>query len=150
MSPTHEAARARPHLISGALPADLDFNAARKQVLDELGNLAGIRVTLNQILLAIYKPPEVTRGGIIRPDIVKAEDVYQGIAALVVKMGPHCFEQTSNMDFTWSDDDKVQVGDWVMFRRGEGFRVDVNKRECILMHSERGIKLILDRPDRVY
>lgn len=122
----------------------------KQKILDEMGDLSDIHVTLNQILLAIYKAPEVTRGGIIRPDVVKDEDVYQGVSALVVKMGPHCFEQTANMDFTWLPEDKVSVGDWVMFRRGEGFRVNVNKRECILMLSERGIKLKLDRPDRVY
>lgn len=130
--------------------ADARLEVNKEQVFEELGDLSGIRVALNQILLAIYKAPEVTRGGIIRPDVVKDEDIYQGVSALVVKRGPHCYEQTSNMDFTWHPDEIAEVGDWVMFRRGEGFRVDVNKRECILMHSERGIKLILDRPDRVY
>ena len=129
---------------------DTRLEVEKQQIFADLGDLSGVHVTLNQILLAIYKPPEVTRGGIIRPDIVKDEDIYQGVSAMVVKMGPHCFEQTSNMDFTWLDQDKCRVGDWVMFRRGEGFRVNVNKRECILMLSERGIKLMLDKPDRVY
>jgi co-chaperonin GroES (HSP10) len=122
----------------------------KETVFKDLGDLSGIRVALNQILLAIYKAPDITQGLVILPAKVKDEDVYQGVAALVVKMGPHCYEQTANMDFTWQEEDKCQVGDWVMFRRGEGFRVNVNGRECILMLSERGIKLMLDRPDRVY
>ena len=134
---------------SGPIP-DTRLDAEKQKIFDDLGDLSGVRVTLNQMLLGIYKAPEVTKGGIIRPEVVKVEDVYQGVSALVVKMGPHAFEQTANMDFTWLEEDKVRVGDWVMFRRGEGFRIDINKRECILMLSERGIKLILDRPDRVY
>lgn len=121
-----------------------------KQIIfDALGDLADVRVPLNRILLAIYKAPEVTKGGIIRPDIVKNEDVYQGVSALVVKLGPHCYEQSDNMDFTWQAEDRCEVGDWVMFRRGDGFRVDVNDRECMLMDSEKGIKMILPRPDAV-
>lgn len=122
-----------------------------KQVIfDELGPLDSIKVPLNQILLAIYKPPETTRGGIIRPSIVRDEDVYQGISALVIKMGPHAYEQSTTMDYEWTEGDICAVGDWVMFRRGEGFRVNINGRECMLMNSEHGIKLVLPRPDMVF
>jgi co-chaperonin GroES (HSP10) len=129
---------------------DRQIASEKQTILDDLGDLSGIRVTLNHILLAIYKAPEITKGGIIRVDKVKDEDVYQGVSGFVVKFGPHCYEQTANMDFTWHKDEIPEVGDWVMFRRGEGFRVDVNGRECILMLSERGIKMIIDQPDRVY
>lgn len=129
----------------GARPPDDE----RQKIFDELGDLSTIRLPLNQILLAIWKAPEITRGGIIRPSVVRDEDIYQGIAALVVKLGPHCYEQTGNMDFTWLPEDVCNVGDWVMFRRGEGFRVNVNGRECMLMNGERGIKMVLRSPDVV-
>lgn len=121
---------------------------SRQKLLDELGDIGGVRIPLNRILLAIYKPPEVTRGGIIRPDIVKDEDIYQGVVGLVVKMGPHSYEDNDAID--WRDGDRCQVGDWVMFRRGEGLRARVSKCECILMESERGIKMVLPRPDMVF
>ena len=141
-------ANASPMRVSGAARRDMD--PQKQKIFDELGDLSGIKLPLNQILLAIYKPPEVTRGGIIRPDIVKDEDVYQGVSALVVKMGPHAYEQSENMDYLWTDGDRCQVGDWVMFRRGEGFRVNVHGRECMLMHNERGIKMVLGQPDEVF
>lgn len=122
----------------------------KQKLLDELGDVSAIKVPLNRILLAIYKAPEITRGGIIRPGVVTDEDVYQGVAGLVVKMGPHCYEQTANMDYEWTEDDICHVGDWVMFRRGEGFRVRVGKCECIMMADERGIKMVLPAPDAVF
>ena len=134
------------------LPAEVvPLDDEKQAIFDDFGpDLDAIKLPLNQVLIAIYLPPEVTKGGIIRPDVVKNEDKYQGVAGLVVKMGPHCYENTDGMDFTWTEADICRVGDWVMFRRGEGFRVDVNKRECMLMHSERGIKMVLPRPDAVF
>lgn len=122
----------------------------KQAIFDTLGDLGAIKVPLNRILLAIYLPPERTKGGIIRPGIVRQEDEYQGVSALVVKLGPHCYEQSANMDYEWSEGDICEVGDWVMFRRGDGFRVDVNGVKCMLMDSERGIKLVLPRPDAVF
>lgn len=141
-------ANASPMRVSGAARRDVDTE--KQKIFDEIGDLTSVKVPLNRILLAIYKAPEVTRGGIIRPDIVKDEDVYQGVAALVLKMGPHAYEQSDNMDYEWCEDDRCHVGDWVMFRRGEGLRVNVHGRECMLMNSEAGIKMVLSRPDEVF
>jgi co-chaperonin GroES (HSP10) len=123
-------------------------DANKQKLLDELGDVSDVRIPLNRILLAIYKSPEVTRGGIIRPDIVKDEDIYQGVVGLVIGLGPHCYEENDAID--WREEDQCSFGDWVMFRRGEGLRVRVNKCECILMESERGIKMVLPRPDVVF
>ena len=120
----------------------------KRAIFDELGDLSDVRLPLNRIMLAIWKAPERTRGGIIRPDSVRDEDIYQGVVGLVVKMGPHAYESNDAID--WVADDCCAVGDWVMFRRGEGFRVRVGKTECIVMESERGIKMVLPRPDLVY
>lgn len=121
----------------------------KQAIFDRFKDLDKIKVPLNRILLAIYLPPERTKGGIIRPDIVRNEDIYQGVAALVVKKGPHCYEQSPNMDYDWTEGDVCAVGDWVMFRRGEGFRVQIDGVECMVMDSERGIKMVLPRPDMV-
>lgn len=140
-------ANASPDRVSGTRQiVDLE----KQKVFNEIGDLSEVKVPLNRILLAIYKAPEVTRGGIIRPDIVKDEDVYQGVSALVVKKGPHAHQQTANMDYEWVEDDICHIGDWVMFRRGDGLRVNVNGRECMLMESERGIKMVLPNPGMVF
>lgn len=132
---------------------DALFEAERQTILDELGDLSAIKVPLNRILLAIWVRPEsrTLKGGVklLMPETVRDEDKWQGVSALVVKMGPHCYE--ANDAIQWCDDDKCAVGDWVMFRKGEGFRTRMGKqRECILMESERGIKMVLPRPDLVF
>lgn len=129
---------------------DVPMDDDKQTILNELGDLDAIKLPLNQILVAIYKAPVRTKGGIIRPDIVTREDVYQGTAGLVVKMGPHCYEQTREMDYEWVEADQCHVGDWIMFRRADGIRVDVCGRECLLLHSERGVKMVLPRPDAVF
>lgn len=133
-----------------ATARDVPVDDDKDTIFAELGDLGSIKLPLNQILVAIYKAPERTKGGIIRPDIVRQEDVWQGVAGLVVKMGPHCYEQTSGLDYEWVEEDRCSVGDWVMFRRADGIRVDVCGRECLLLHSERGVKMVLPRPDAVF
>jgi co-chaperonin GroES (HSP10) len=126
------------------------FDAERAAMLDDFSHLDNFQLPLNRILVAIWVRPEKSVGGIILPDKVRDEDVFQGVSGLVVKMGPHCYENTDNMDFKWSDADRCDVGDWVMFRRGDGVRVRIFGRECMLLESERGIKMVLPRPDAVF
>jgi co-chaperonin GroES (HSP10) len=145
MSPQTAKAQAAPRLVPVARP-----DPAKQLILDELGDISAVKVPLNRILLAIYKAPEKTPGGIIRPGMVQKEDIWQGNSGLVVKMGPHAYEQTDNMDYEWADDDRCHVGDWVMFRRADGLRVNVNNRECLLLESEKGIKMVIPHPDIIW
>jgi hypothetical protein len=79
---------------------------------------------------------------------VRDEDKWQGVSGLVLKMGPHAYEENDAIEFR--DEDRCRVGDWVMFRRGEGVRCRIWKEECILLESERSVKMILPRPDLVF
>lgn len=127
------------------------FEDEKQNIRDRCGwVLDKMRVTLNHILVAIFVRPEKTAGGIINPYAVRDDDIYRGTAGLVLKLGPRCFEDSDVM--TWTEADKFEVGDWVMFRRGDanGFRVSVNGVECINFESERGIKLVVPRPDLFY
>ena len=82
-------------------------------------------------------------------DTVRDEDVYQGTCGLVLKLGPRCF--TSDAVLTWSDADKFAENDWIMYRRGDsnGFRLCLNGVDCIRFENERGIKMVVPRPDAV-
>lgn len=128
------------------------FEAEKARIRSETGNLAGVRVTLNRILVALYVRPNTRDLGdgrkLIIPDQVLDEDKWQGVAGLVIAMGPHCYEENDRVSFV--DADRCEVGDWVMMRRGEGFRTRVWKWECIVLESEAGIKMVLPRPDVVF
>lgn len=128
------------------------FAAEKRRILDDVGDLSAIRVPLNRILIALWVRPSERHGPgsvrIIIPDKVIDEDKWQGVSALVLKMGPHCYEANDAIEY--QPEDRCAVGDWVMFRRGEGFRTRIWGRECVILESERGIKMVLPRPDVVF
>ncbi|HEX3587782.1 MAG TPA: co-chaperone GroES family protein [Candidatus Angelobacter sp.] len=128
------------------------FEREKRRVLDQVGDLYDIRVPLNRILVAIWTTKEErrTEGGLIihTSDKSKDENKWQGVSGLVLKMGPAAYAE--NDAITFCENDKCQVGDWVLFRKGEGFRVEVWQQECVMLESERAIKAILDRPDAVF
>ena len=107
---------------------------------------------MNRILLGVWVRSEKRKlkggGTLIIPDAVINEDKWQGVTALVLKMGPHCYAPNSEIE--WADEDRIDVGDWVLFRRGDGFRLRLNGQECVMMESERGIKMVLPRPDMAF
>ncbi len=130
----------------------LDVDAARAEIFDKLGDISGVRVTLNRILLAIYVRPntrKLANGSFLHlPDSAVDEDKWQGKSGLVVKLGPHAYAENPEIAFT--DDDKCEMGDWVLFRQGDGFKLSVNGVECVMLESERGVKAVIPRPDMVY
>ena len=139
----------------GVVENPADFFAAEKQrLLDKIGDISDIQVTMNRILVAIWIPEEGLRwnGGktLILPDSVKDEDVFQCSAGLVLKMGAHAYNPQPGAALTFYDSDRCEVGDWVMFRRGEGIALNLWRNQGDLMESERGIKLVVGRPDAVY
>jgi co-chaperonin GroES (HSP10) len=128
------------------------FEAEKRRILNKLGDLSDIRVPLNRILVSIWATDEEYRseGGLLihRPDQTKDENKWQGVSALVVKMGPHCYAKNPDIEFV--AEDRCEVGDWVLFRKGSGFRVEAWLHECVMLENEKSIYAILDRPDMVF
>lgn len=123
------------------------FDAEKQRIFEEIGDLSDVRIPLNRILVAIWVRPE-KHGSIILTLQTIDEDKWQGVSALVVGMGSHCYED--NPDIAWRDDDRVSIGDWVLFRRGEGFRLRVWGRECVMLNGETAVKMVIPRPDVVF
>ena len=147
-TPTHTVG-----LIGDA--AEKHFSDTVRVIRESIGErlLGLVDVKMNQILVAVWKRPTArdTGGGKMlylpeKSDMV-AEQEYQGKTGLVLKMGPHAYVSDENV--AYSDADKVDVGDWVVFRAGEGMRLRLHGWDCILT-TERGIKLRVPRPDEVY
>ena len=131
---------------------DAFFASEKQAIRDKVGDLAGFKLPLNRILVAIWvRPGERKNKGaasIIIPATVREEDQWQGVAGLVIMLGPHAYAENQEIPFT--ETDMCDVGDWVMFRRGDGHRTRINGWECIILESERGVKAVLPRPDLVY
>ena len=120
--------------------------SAARALLDSLGDLAGVDVLGNGVLVAIYRRPEKTTGGIIRPDSVKDEDVYQGKAGLVVKRGPLAFKEDDGGDLA---DGTAKTGDWAVFRVGDGWSIRVNGVPCRMV-QDVNIKAVVSNPEMVW
>ena len=125
LKPKIESVRLRPTRVLGYVPdPDAYFAKVKADILDKLGDLSDVKVPFNRILVAVWATTDgwKTESGFIlqKPDQTHEENKWQGVSALVVKMGPHCYENDVNLTFL--PEDKCQVGDWVFFRKGEGVR----------------------------
>lgn len=122
-----------------------DVDPVRK-TLNELGDLSGFDVLYNNVLVATYLRPEKTASGFILPEKTRDEDLYQGVAALVVKTGPLAFLEDEGIEIHGR---KIAVGDWVMIRPSDGLRVNVNGRHCRLVSADH-VRMRVPAPDAVF
>lgn len=118
----------------------------RQEVLNAIGNLDNIKIFNNWVLIAVYKRPEKTAGGIILTDTVRKEDEYQGKVGLVVKKGPLAFVDDDRTSFGGQN---VELGEWVVFRTSDGWSLDVNGVICRMLQDTQ-IRMTVDSPDVVF
>ncbi len=130
----------------------LRTNAKAKDLASEIWtevnpHLPEIRdvVQVADVLIAIFVRPNKTSGGIELPDSYRDEDIFQGKTGLIIKMGPEAFAD----DDTHNWPVKPKVGDWVAYRVSDGWPFYIGNQPCRLV-NERGIRLLLNRPDVVY
>jgi len=120
----------------------------REMLLADLAPWAAtVGVQRNRVVVATYIRPNVTAGGIIRPDSTQDEDRYQGKAGLVLRLGPVAFDYeelhttADRIAEDWSGKkpltrkqaiakarkalDLPGVGDWVVFRAYESYEIGV-------------------------
>jgi co-chaperonin GroES (HSP10) len=117
----------------------------KKAMIDAAGDLSGIEVMGNMVLVATFVRPSKTRGGIIRPDSNVEEDVWQGKVGLVLKAGPLAFASDDEFDF---GDQNVSVGDWCVFKVGDGWQLTVGQWPCRLVRDS-SIRLKVNDPSIV-
>lgn len=117
-----------------------------KELLEKFAGIKiDARAKMNRILVAYYVRPEKTKSGIILTDNFRKEDEYQGKVGLVVAMGPSAYAD-ANM---FAPEDKVSVGDWVMFRPSAGLDCQIRGHKCKLLF-EGDIEMDMSSPDVVY
>lgn len=118
----------------------------RDELMNKVGRLDHVEVFGNDILIAIYERPGQTKSGIHLPDKTRDEDKFQGKVGLVIKKGPLAFVPEGNTDFAGMN---VEVGDWVCYRIGDGWSVNVDGVPFRMLQDIH-IKLRVDQPDRIY
>ena len=108
--------------------------------------LADIDVLYNMVLVATYIRPEKTQGGIIRPTVNVQEDIWQGKVGLVVKVGEQAFVDDDAIRFYGQ---KVNVGEWCVYRVGDAWSLNINDYPCRLI-KDSAIKLKVRDPGVVF
>ena len=116
---------------------------AKRAILDFIGDYSSIDVMFNMVLVATHIRSNTTSGGIIRPDMNVEEDVWQGKAGLVLSLGPNAFVDDSDDSFYGQ---KVSVGEWCVFKVGDGWALNVKGYPCRLVRDS-SIKLKVKDPN---
>lgn len=117
----------------------------REDLLKKLGDISNFEIFNNMVLAAIYERPAKTKGGILLSDTTRAEDKYQGKAALIVKMGPVAFKT----DGDYFTEGGPKVGDWIAIRPSDGWPISINGTLCRMLVDE-AVKIRIPAPDSVY
>jgi hypothetical protein len=115
-------------------------------LLNSIGDVSSVELFGKQVLLAVYQRPEKTRSGILLTANTRAEDQYQGKAALIVAKGPLAFDEGYQKAFGSGG---AAVGDWIVIRPSDGWPVTVNGVLCRIIEDEWA-KMKIDHPDRVW
>jgi hypothetical protein len=114
--------------MPGASATKLKPNAPdlKREILDKLGDISDIGVCQNEFLMAVYRRPEKTAGGIILTHGNLKEDEYQGKVGLVLNIGSACrFERTDPVTGV-KYGLPVALHDWVVVRPSDSWRLDLN------------------------
>lgn len=118
----------------------------KQALFDAVGDLSGYEIFHNQILVAIYVRPNVTAGGILLTDETIKEDEYQGKVGLVVKVGPTAFADSEDTDFKGQN---VSVGDWIVFRVGDGWQLTIKDTACRIL-TDRTVRMKIKNPGDIF
>lgn len=127
----------------------------KEVILSGIGDIGELKMTANDVLVAIYLRPEKTKSGIILTDRNRDEDKYQSKVGLVLKMGPDAFVDESG---EWFKDVEIKVGDWVWFRPSDGWNMDLmanpDARTLDCVHcrvlKDTSIRGTIPHPDMVW
>ena len=118
----------------------------KKGIIEAAGDLSGIEIMFNHILVGTYIRPERTAGGIIRPTENLKEDEYQGKVGLILKKGPMAFLDDDSNQFHGQN---IEVGDWIVYRIGDGWSIHINGSPCRVL-ADNSIRMKIQKPDLVF
>ena len=118
----------------------------KETIMEAIGDVSGLEMFHNLILVGIYKRPEKTAGGIIMTPKTQAEDVYQGVVGLVLKVGPGAFVDDAVNKFHGLN---VKAGDWIVYRTSDTHKIGVNGTVCRMLEDAH-VKAKVSHPDMVF
>lgn len=106
----------------------------------------GIRLAPSKILVATYRRPARTSGGIIMAGSHLDEDKWQGVAALVLKLGSSAFIDDATTTFGGFS---AKQFEWVTFRPSLGVAREFNGLHCRII-QDSNIDAVIEDPTLVW
>jgi hypothetical protein len=127
-------------------------NDPRAAIITAVGDLSGVKVAADLVLLGTYIRNEKTAGGIIRPTEVLKEDEYQGKVGLVLKAGPIAY---ANWETDMEDTGDVEAGEmaklhtWVVYQIKDAWPMQINGTACRVIAYDK-IRMQIPNPSMVF
>ena len=126
--------------------AEMNHEVAPAEFLkNAVGDLSGIEIFHNQVLIAVYQRPEKTKSGILLAHSTRDEDRYQSKIGLVLKKGPQAF--VSGGDYVFET--PLDIGDWAIYQPSSGWSVTVNGVLCRIL-VDTSVKGRVSHPDMIW
>lgn len=123
--------------------------APDKKLLREIGDISGIEVFNDRILIGIYRHEGVTKGGIITSTKTEDESDYQGKVGLILKVGPlvNAGEKAAGRGA------EFKIGDWVVVNPSSGLSMhggSHGSKRMLRMLVERDVHMRVKSPDSIW
>lgn len=118
----------------------------KKAIIAALGDMSGVEVLSDLVLLGTYIRDEKRQSGLILPKEHLQEDEFQGKVGLVVKSGPLAYGD-------WEDDKargtNATKGTWVVFAIKDTWPLQINGVACRVLPYDK-IRIRLTDPKMVF
>ena len=105
-----------------------------------------VHLAPSKLLVATYRRPEKTAGGILMADSSLDEDKWQGVAALVLKLGSAAFIDDATTTFSGFS---AKQYDWVTFRAAVGVAREFHGLHCRIV-EDASIDAVIEDPTLVW
>lgn len=124
-----------------AMRHDLD---PKDMILDQLGDdISGFEIPDCHVLIATYRRPEKTSGGIVLPAKNLEEDLYQSKVGLVIRVGHGATYNGA----------PVELQQWLVIRPSDAWALEVirpgNSVHCRIVYDKH-IRGRVDHPDFIW
>jgi hypothetical protein len=115
-------------------------------IIKAVGDLSGVRVCSDLVLMGTYIQGDRTAGGVYRPTTVLQESEFQGKVGLVLKAGPLAFGD-------WEDDDErgqnAKPHTWVIYQIKDAWPMQFNQTACRMIPYNK-IRMVISDPELVF
>ena len=97
-----------------------------------------------RLLVLPFKMKEKTKGGIIMSDVTIERQQVASQCGLVVALGDQCYDKERYPEGPW-----CKKGDWVVFARYAGSRIQIDGREVRLLNDDE-ILATIENPEDIF